>query len=278
MLSETRFVKTLKGHSGCKVELLQDDETQFVRKISKDASYNVRLETQMKLQKGFMRNIGSPKVYRSGHKGDLFFFDMEYIPGANFASSLEDIDYPTINNLLCIIFSELFSRSSDSCNPAIFEMKLIALKSQLSYNVLYYDVIQRIQPYLLRIESTTCGHGDLTLENILINDRGTLLYIDFLDSFFHSWKMDCAKLLQDFELMWSWRYDRISVNLAIKIEYCRSLLIDAIERYATPSVFPEIYSLLSLNVLRILPYCIDKITKNWCHSSLEVLLNKISKL
>ena len=43
----------LKGHSGCKLLLINDDKKSFVRKISKDVNYNDRIKLQCKKQEKF---------------------------------------------------------------------------------------------------------------------------------------------------------------------------------------------------------------------------------
>ena len=114
------------------------------------------------------------------------------------------------------------------------------------------------------IPSTPC-HGDLTLENILIDNAGNIYLIDFLDSFANSWYVDAAKILQDLEVGWSWRDERSNMNLeirrAIALKYFKSYLI----RY---EALTPVYYVLLLNLLRILPYAKDEKTSNFLYNSL----------
>ena len=88
-------LKELYGHSGCKVSLIKSkgkyEEDLFVRKISKDQEYNLRLEKQFFKQNSFNhRDIKSPHIYSSGFCGDLFYFDMEYVLGSTLSSLMTE--------------------------------------------------------------------------------------------------------------------------------------------------------------------------------------------
>ena len=67
----------LGGHSGCKIYLIEkDDGSVFVRKISKDLSYNQRMKTQCDKQMNYKsQDIKAPIVFHTGYtKDDLFYY------------------------------------------------------------------------------------------------------------------------------------------------------------------------------------------------------------
>ncbi|GHU00539.1 hypothetical protein FACS1894186_1320 [Alphaproteobacteria bacterium] len=106
--------------------------------------------------------------------------------------------------------------------------------------------------------------GDLTLENIIVAGDGRLYLIDFLDSFYDSWQLDAAKLLQDLELKWSWRRGQVSGNLAMRLEAGRSLLLGGLAaRPDGAETIRTVYYLLLLTCLRIYPYARDDATMAW---------------
>lgn len=156
------------------------------------------------------------------------------------------------------------------------------------------------------VEHSFC-HGDLTLENIIIcgdlnfkkngstNSKGvdllknrTLLYnkpqrigvclIDFLDSFFNSWQLDVAKLLQDLEFFWVFRFESISTDKAIKIYLAYKTLTQKILSLKNGKQrLCIIYHLLLLNFLRIFPYIKDEQTANFLQDAVSKLTQKIQK-
>ena len=70
----------LIGHSGCDLIFINSGEKLIIRKISKDVSYNNRLNNQYIKQKEFVHNqIKAPIVLGSGYVNNLFYFDMYYL-------------------------------------------------------------------------------------------------------------------------------------------------------------------------------------------------------
>ena len=67
----------LKGHSGCKISLLEDKEKLFVRKVSSNPEYNDRLFTQIRKQKKFKHHlIASPIVFNTFYLEKNLSLDM----------------------------------------------------------------------------------------------------------------------------------------------------------------------------------------------------------
>ena len=119
-------------------------------------------------------------------------------------------------------------------------------------------------------------HGDLTLENIIIkNDQ--LYFIDFLDSFYNCWILDISTLLQDVELLWSYRYDdKININTILRLLVFRDILIDEI-KINESGIYIEAYYALLLKIIRIFPYVKDDLTYNFLENKLKNVIEFIKK-
>ena len=116
-------------------------------------------------------------------------------------------------------------------------------------------------------------HGDLTLSNIIIQDKKIYL-IDFLETFDDSILKDLAKIYQEFILGWSSR--KLNKNEILRAKTIYNTILD--ENFFS-GFSKKILKLLKFEILmtliRIFPY-VDKkdiITINW----LEYSVNKVLK-
>jgi thiamine kinase-like enzyme len=139
--------------------------------------------------------------------------------------------------------------------------------------------VKRALSHLKRVDWSRCEesscHGDLTLENIIIRD-GELYLIDFLDSFYNSWMIDVAKILQDIECFWSYRHEPRSLNLHVRAVALKYLLTTYIRsRHGGEEYLVMVYNLLLLNLLRILPYTKDEETLKYLYGEIDRLTIKI---
>lgn len=221
----------LIGHSGCGVELL---DIGVVRKTASNIQYNGRLIKQMEKQRCFFHtSLKTPKILDSGYNKDgCFFFDMEYIKGDNLCAVFQR---ERTNNCLDIVRSLCFDKSKVVDIKHDIESKLKSL------NVNSDDFFM-ILDCNWSVPSGYC-HGDLTFENIIVNDNGIFL-IDFLDSFVDMPIVDESKLLQDAFCYWSFRDGYIPTRK----------LFHVCEMFETKQHF----SMLYVHLLRILPYANTK--------------------
>lgn len=114
-------------------------------------------------------------------------------------------------------------------------------------------------------------HGDLTLENIIIRN-GQIYLIDFLDSFYDSWVLDLATLLQDIECMWSYRHNAdIDINLKLRLLISRDILVSEINGISE-DLLKEVRYCLLLKLIRIFPYVKDQNTYNFLESKTKMVL------
>ena len=278
----------LGGHSGCQIYLVEEDDGRvFVRKISKDKAYNNRLRAQSEKQASFSGDpIKTPKVLNDGYtETGLYFFDMEYIQGVTLAEYIKTMEIGKIKGLVEILVNSLVPKTQTILSAEqkksivdIFSKKLSSLRKVLAGN---NEVANKALDLLdthdwSKLIPSQC-HGDMTLENIIIkNDQ--LYFIDFLDSFYDSWFMDIGTLLQDIQVMWSYRFqDEVSMNTVLRLIVFRDLLLDEIKKLDSSYVIEIYYSLLQ-KLIRIYPYTKDELTYQFLNEKTAIVLNTIKRL
>lgn len=278
----------LGGHSGCQIYLIEDDGSVFVRKISKDIDYNARLKIQCEKQAAFDSSfIKAPIVYNQGYTNEgLFYFDMEYIQGMTLAEHIKTMEIGEIRGLVESLVSSLVPKtlikaSIEEQNTAkdIFLKKISDLREKLSNknNDIINTSLNLLEAHDWGKMTYSLCHGDMTLENIIIkNDK--LYFIDFLDSFYDSWFLDIGTLLQDVQVMWSYRFEnKVSMNTVLRLIVFRDLLIDEIKKI-NPDYIVEIYYSLLQKLIRIYPYVKDEHTYNFLNQKTSLVLENINEL
>lgn len=279
-------IRNLGGHSGCRILLCETSEHNvFVRKISSSIEYNVRLEKQAKKQADFKgKLIRTPEIIRTGSTKDgLFFFDMEYIRGITLAEYMNSIQIGSIRALVENIVSEIMdipdADKGIAENQDVFEKKILSLKKQLKNEKLIsvHEALDILEDHEWSLFTKSACHGDLTLENIIVKD-GQLYLIDFLDSFFDSWLLDAATLMQDVQVMWSYRFmDESDINTIIRLMVFRDIFIDEVKKQSEEYVI-EIYYALLLKLIRIFPYTKDEATHKFLDDKTNLVIKIIKSM
>lgn len=278
----------LGGHSGCQIFLMEDDDGQvFVRKISKDVDYNERLEVQSKKQASFSGDpIRAPRVLDHGYTDDgLFFFDMEYVQGVTLAEYIKTMEIGKVKGIVESLVSSIVPNKPitvlESAVPVeeIFRKKLLDLRGKLKdkNNAVINQSLDLLERHDWHKLTNSQCHGDMTLENIIVKDD-RLYFIDFLDSFYDSWFLDIGTLLQDVQVMWSYRFEKdVNMNTVLRLIVFRDLLLDEI-RKVNPDYVLEIYYSLSQKLIRIYPYTKDELTYNYLNEKTALVLADIHAL
>jgi len=281
----TELIKKLSGHSGCSLELFQQNNSYFVRKTSGSSFYNTRLKKQLLKQRSFRSSeLKTPKILGYGFNKDLFYFDMEYVSGTTLDIYAKNISLSEISHLIKLLFNS-FNVKYSKKNPKsleIFRNKIAALKNELHFRnesiTQSFEILQKFN--FSDIPNSFCC-GDLTLENIIVTPNRQIYLIDFLDSFYESYLMDIAKLFQDLELGWSFRKTKIDFNTNLRLNIAKHSIRDKIlnlENVDGERMLIAVYHILLLNVLRIYPYTTDKETLNFLDKSLLKVLSIIKDL
>jgi|GEM_PF-5856695 len=272
-LSTADEIIPLIGHSGASVILVARGSERRVRKLAKGAAESPRLLRQMRLQKSAHEaGLRTPAIISSGVDGDRAFFEMEYIPGRSLARTLMEGNPPDPGELSRFLIGVLdHHRTSEGAalERRVFSEKLTVI-SERCETVLgrlgLADEFVRLVEAVLEGDLATpqsAAHGDLTFDNILVDNSGRFILIDFDDPGFSSWKLDLAKLMQDVWGRWCLRHllldspDSVAaVNALVKLDQVRSELTSRLLD-AFPVSRDDIARLCLFHLARILPYCQD---------------------
>ena len=112
----------------------------------------------------------------------------------------------------------------------------------------------------------------------MITENKRLYLIDFLDSFCNSYYFDVAKLLQDIELKWSYRNKPKDTNREIRLLIAKEMLINHFRMLPNgQEILRDIYYVLLINLLRILPYTTDELTKKFLQNAIYNTINVIEQ-
>ena len=282
-MQNIEFIKSLNGHSGCGLNLYKQEEILFLRKDSGNPEYNRRLKKQFIKQNKFsLLGIKTPKVFNYGQENGLFYFDMEFLNGVTLAEYMANIKIKEINSLISLLFKSLPVQTSikNADADTIFKKKISQIKKQLRpSDTEALQAVKILENFDFSNVPYSYCCGDLTLENIMLDDNKQIYLIDFLDSFYNSWMIDIAKLLQDLELHWSYRHQNIDFNLAMRLAVAKEALLENIAEYGNAHKnIITIYHILLLNMLRIIPYAKDNKTHDFLKSALNKIMFNIQTL
>jgi aminoglycoside phosphotransferase len=267
LLRDARAVRRLPGLSGAEVFLLTTDERNwFVRKAARDVEGSARLRMQIEKQRAFGRRVGhlmhTPEVLAEGDIDGKYYVDLQFVRGTDGATYLRRASYGDVVALAEKIEEYVRVAATEPCvaksaAPSLFEathQKLCHIQRRTS--LLSNDTLARLFLALDTLRSTarhepTLCHGDFTLENFIIDERGNLTVLDLLDAPFEHYWQDVAKLHQDLAGGW---YERNQPRIsACVLEYLSRRLVAAVSRL--DSSYAGVHALLvACTFARILPY------------------------
>ncbi len=279
----------LSGLSGATLQIISDCGHAIVRKKSSSEQGNPRLHRQMEKQQAFSRLDGpikTPEILNAGTTSEgIFYFDMKFVYGLDghrfleqggpaemraFAAKLTDHLY-RIDTLPCIGKTSAYASIYDSCIYKLIEVhrQNVGLSDELAGKIL--GGLERVRQ--MNIDTQGFCHGDFTLENMIIDSKGDLFFVDFLDSAFEHPIQDFIKLSQDIHGGWfQTRGRRISASY---ISYLERIMDFAVEK-AAPEYAPARFILQSLNFCRILPYVRDEIQRKFVIDRITQFVNQTS--
>lgn len=272
-LSTADEIVPLAGHSGASVILVTRGSEQRVRKLAKGAAESPRLLRQMRRQQSaHQAGLRTPAIISSGMDGDRAFFEMEYIPGRSFARAIIEGNLPDpvdFSRFLIGVANQYRASEGPALEMRIFTEKLTVISERCEMTLErlgLFDEFARLVDVALEGDLETpqsTAHGDFTFDNILIDNSGRFILIDFDDPGFSSWKLDLAKLMQDIWGRWCLRHlllespDSIAaVNALVQLDQVRSELIPRLLN-AFPVSRRDLARLCLFHLARILPYCQD---------------------
>lgn len=288
----------VKGHSGCNIEIVREDNDLFIYKSSHDKKYLSRLvsqaEKQQKASKEEYQHVRIPQIFNVEKDTEHVFVKMEYVYSRNFIEYFETAGFEQIryfiDALILFIEKELKGSRIQSVSTSVTMEKFLDVEKKINSNILIKDdpsikdVILKTKERMnalceqpsMDIPVGIC-HGDLTFSNILFNGNNYYL-IDFLDSFIESPLMDIVKIRQDSHHLWSQLmyvkpYDKLRLKIICeKIDHEIDGYFSKFEWYKR---YYKDYQLL--NLLRILQYAKDSIVVNYLKTEICRILSPMQE-
>lgn len=261
----------VKGHSGCQIDVVREDDNLFVYKSTHDSGYLTRLLLQGQKQQEAanlkLQHIRVPKILDIAQNPSCVTLKMEYVYSKNFIGYFEHAGFEQISyfiRALCLFLDyEIELSPIETVRAEILKDKFADVQNKTLQNPALcndQEVAQLLRDTAKCFEATgdmllpvgIC-HGDLTFSNILFNGNNYYL-IDFLDSFVESPLLDIVKIRQDSAFLWSQlmfsgQYD------AIRLQIVADKIDKEIVKYASQYDWYQYYPIFQLmNFLRVLQY------------------------
>jgi len=268
MSDEAQIVKKLSGHSGCEVELWEAKSAYFVRKISPGKAYNPRLIRQAEKQLRLSKHIPLPVILSTKFDDVMASYEMEFVHGLDFKSVCLTSPISWIGRFVEQIFDHFKSLEKVAVNSnlsPLFQQKIFSLQEVLFNHEApevrsLFPLLELLADYDYSDLPATENHGDMTLENIIFQTNGEIVFIDVLDGELESIWMDIAKLTYDLEIFWSLRsmlwQPRHSIDERLLIMLSRYLSeeVAIATRRHFPASIPHLPVLKAIQAFRVLPY------------------------
>lgn len=262
--SSTKNVILLDGYSGYRVTISKTNSHYTVVKKATDPSKNERLRKQYEKHVFFQqlegKCFGVPKIVRSGFDGGLFFYEYEFVEGVTLMAYIDrgsrDDLIPVLDKLVRILkymvanAETYYEKDSEGTLSDFLRKKIRDNSLQCGLDKGLEAVLEARASQISPKTRSLC-HGDFTFDNIIVDEKGKLWLIDYLDVFPHYW-MDISKLFQDIDGDWYEIKHKIQLPRN-KLLFIRSYLLSEISRMdADYSKFHNF--MLAIVFLRILPY------------------------
>lgn len=274
----------IKGHSGCSLDIQEDENRNLEVVKGCKESYIPRLKRQcikqeseyLKLSSDIVENVSVPYCTWDEENNTI---KMRYINGLSIFDYLETATINEIKqftkSLILYINYLLNSSQNKKVDKKVFidkleEIKVNALKNELirnyktdlgtKINEIFVDpILNDLKNYEgdIIIPIGRC-HGDLTFSNIIFSDKYYL--IDFLDSYIESPLQDIVKIRQDTVYNWSYymAVDKERINLP-RVKTVFAYIDRKIRDIYGDTSWWKWYGMIQyINLLRIVPYVKDK--------------------
>ena len=249
----------VKGHSGCAIEIIKENDDLCILKSTDDKKYFSRLVQQAKKQQTAYgreyQHIRIPQIYEIKEETDRVSIKMEYVYSKNFIGYFETagFEYRDVQDKI-------------EANPLLADDKDI--KTIIKRSTKIFSMTNDI------LMPVGICHGDLTFSNMLFNGNNYYL-IDFLDSFVESPLLDIVKLRQDSAYLWSqlmYIHDYDKIRLKVISESIDKRIDTYFGRYTW---YREYYTTFQLmNFLRILQYAHEEIVIYYLKDVLKKIINE----
>lgn len=281
----------VKGHSGCNIDVVCENNKLYVYKSSNNLGYLNRLELQGLKQRDAAFNMDIPgisvPIISEIHKTDsLVTLKMNYVYSKNFVNYFEYAGFEQITNFINamrkFLVYEIRNSTMGTVKGSVLKEKFIDVKNKtLSNPILKNDseiiaIIDKSEHIFNSVKDMQMPigkcHGDLTFSNILFSDNNYHL-IDFLDSFVESPLLDIVKLRQDSAYLWSQLMYSGNCD-TIRLKIIAKKIDSEIDKFASQfDWYNDNYKIFQLmNFLRILQYAKDTVVINYLKNVINQLL------
>jgi len=191
---------------------------------------------------------------------------MEYVLGINGATFLRTASFPDIAKFTSALTEGLtvlattriddersFSPRADALQKC-YQLHAGTTHLQVESRCAIDRLIYAVEHWEMPAELTpTLNHGDMTLENIIVDRGGQIYLIDMLDSYIDHWVTDLSKLDQDLYAGW---YMRSMAPIALSVVHFVRKQLRIASGVIDGGVANQMTPLfLCINIARILPYC-----------------------
>lgn len=281
----------VKGHSGCQIDIVRENDELFVAKSTFDPKYLDRLQLQAQKQqdaaKVELQHIRIPQIMDIHRDEQSVVVKMEYVYSKNFIGYFEFAGFEQIayfcKALKLFLDYEIKHSSLQTVKADVLKQKFADVSEKTKANETLkddtevYDILRESEKIFsnvtdMKLPVGKC-HGDLTFSNILFNGNNYYL-IDFLDSFIESPLLDIVKIRQDSAYQWSplmftGEYDKLRLKIvADKID-------SDIVKYASQYEWYKHYTVFQLmNFLRVLQYAHEKKVIEYLKRIIKQLLHE----
>lgn len=284
----------VKGHSGCQIDVVNENDDIFVYKSTVDPKYLKRLALQAdKQQKAGAveyQHIRVPRIYSLKQTDKQTVVKMQYVYSKNFIEFFEQAGFEQVEYLVgalkYFVDYEIGKCQLQIVPATIFQTKFSDICKKVACNPLFendediHNILKKCHEIFCNMQDMNIPvgicHGDLTFSNILFNGNNYYL-IDFLDSFIETPLQDIVKIRQDTAYRWSQlMYTKPYDALRLKI-ICDKIdsEIDGYFRDKYDWYRANYHVLQLMNILRILPYAHEEKVCEYLKNILKSLLNEI---
>jgi tRNA A-37 threonylcarbamoyl transferase component Bud32 len=256
--------KNLKnsGQSGCKLIFYSKNDRSIVRKLSTNSKNSARLKLEFQKTRGFnYPSIHTPNIYKIGKISNCFYYDMQYISGTTLDQFLLNEDKVLGKNFLIKILdfiSNCKKKSfSDKNISHKFKQKIKILKNK-NKNKIAGKFLQNLNNVNWHEVRSSASHGDLTMDNVLIDSKKKLFFLDLSKNFIDSYMLDVSKIMFDFFVGWSFNKNDINyqsdINKIQIVDFFKKFLFKNITDIIDENEKKLLKKLMILDLLRVMPY------------------------